>query len=63
MNLHEFEGPPEPDVFHCGFCNEPILTLWAANHRGMFRGKDHCLMGDQVWHCTCVDTALEKCPI
>lgn len=57
------EGPPEGEVFHCGYCGGSILTLWAPNHQGMLRGEDHCLMGDSVWHNACVDECLEKHPI
>jgi hypothetical protein len=61
--IPEYEGPPEPDWFECGYCSKKILTLWAPNHCGMLRGDGFCLMGDEVWHDGCVDQALEEHPL
>ena len=61
--IPNFEGPPEAELFDCGYCGKPILTLWAPNHCGMIRSGAYCLMGDEVWHTRCVDECLIKHPI
>lgn len=63
MHDLEYEGPPEPDWFDCGYCGKPILTLWSPNYRGMVSNEDSCLLGDQVWHNTCLEECLKENPV